>query len=276
MDRFDYMEFQQQGGAVTPDSAQVMPQDGASAYRLASKMRRRGHFKRACDMYSLAVGFEPHHYAAWSEWIDTLVRAGHVEAADHKSHEALDKFRQVRLLYAVRALALIHTHRLPEADQLLSVALDGKPTWYGKCVQAELLLYQSKENRHRVIDLLEEATDLTPEKWEPMFLGGLMLYEAGWPALAAGLLAEAVHYDPQSTAALIYLGDCFNALKLHERALFYYQKATELEPNHAIALERLRSNVSKPFGLLRVFQRDHLRQRWDREFEKMMDGYKPE
>ena len=83
-----------------------MPHDGPSFYRAAREMRASGHFRTASDFYQKAVGFDTHLHDAWVEWVDTLVRAKQLDQADAVSARALETHRQVRPIYAARALAL--------------------------------------------------------------------------------------------------------------------------------------------------------------------------
>lgn len=60
---------------------------------------------------------------------------------------------------------------------------------------------------------------------------------------------------------------------LYDQAMFYYQKATEFEPNHQLAIKRQRNCMPKLYGLMRIFGRDSLKRKWDKEFNKQI---KPE
>jgi tetratricopeptide (TPR) repeat protein len=85
---------------------------------------------------------------------------------------------------------------------------------------------------------LPTAAEREEDRWEPYFVGGCVLLDAGYPALAAGYFSETAHYNPRAVIGWICLGDCFQSLKLYDQALFYYQQATELEPTHEVALAR--------------------------------------
>ena len=56
---------------------------------------------------------------------------------------------------------------------------------------------------------------------------------------------------------------------LYDQALFYFQKATEVEPSHEIALARQKKCVPRLWGLTRAFATRDLRRRWNKEFDKM-------
>jgi len=283
MDRFDWLELDE--GAMRDAIAQRQPwaaalrqapKDGPTFYRAARKMREAGHFRAAAAYYEKAIGFEDQHYPARAELIDTLVRAHHIEEADRRSYEALDAYRQVRIFYASRALVLAHLGKLDEAYPLSTVSIEGDPkAWYARCVRAELLLKTSKENRVEALDLLEDAADQGKDLWECHFIGGCILLDAGWPALAAGYFSEAAHHSPRAAISWICLGDCFHALRLYPQAMFYYQKAIEVEPKHELALERQKRCAPSIFGLIRVFQRDRLLKRWNKEFEKLINKQEP-
>ena len=275
---FDHLEFESKTERPQrrPSAPTAPPKDAAALQKHARRLRRAGHFSAAAKLYQKAVGLNEYNYAVRVACVDSLVRAGDYEAADHASHTALDAYRQVRLFYAARALALAHGGRLDEAFPLVQVSLEGEGrTWYARCVQAELLLRQSAENRVKALTLLDEAREIAEDLWEPSFLGGWMLLDAGFPALAAGFFSEAGHADPRAAAGWLYLGDCFHALRLHDQAMFYYQKAVEIEPQHETAVARQKQCAPKIFGLTRVFRRSELRRRWDRAFEQLQHRKEP-
>lgn len=278
MDRFDWLEltFDDNAALGRQIPIRTRPTDGPSFYRAARQMRASGHFKAASDFYEKAIGYDPHNYAAWVELVDTLVRGKHCEAAGAKSQEALDTYRKVKPLYAARALALAHTGKIREAYGYLDVAVDGADNaWYPRCVYAEILLRTSPDNRGEALNYLEEAANRAQHRWEPHFLGGWTLLDAGYAALAAGHFAEAAHYHPRAPIVWLCLGDCFRELRLFEQAMFYYQRVIEIEPAHALAIERQRVTAGKGFGLLRLFRKPDLYRRWNDEYAKLVEKWEP-
>lgn len=269
MDRFDWIEIDDEVAAAREAGKRprVRPYDGPTFHQAARQMRESGHFRPAVEHYERAVGFQPHHYASWVELIDTLVRARQHAAADERSHRALDAYRQVRILYASRALVLAHLGQYREAKQHLEVSLDSDQPWYGKCVEAEILLRQDISQRGKALACLEQAVSWADTAWEPHFIAGWMLLDAELPTLAAGHFAEAGHARPYAPIGWLCLGDCFRALRLYDQALFYYQRVTELEPGHGLALKRQKECSPRLFGLMRVFDRGALRKRWNKHFE---------
>ena len=279
MDRFDHLELNAEsepsGIASTEPLTRQAPTDGPSFYRAARQMREAGFFGAAAGFYERAVGFDDQNYRAWVQWVDCLVRGGKAEQADAVSREAVSNYGQVRLFYASRALALAHQGAFQEALPQSDVSVEGKePHWYALCIRAELYLRMSQDNLEVARKLLEEAVE-KGMGWEPHFIGGWALMDTGWPALAAGYFSEAVRCRPSAAAGLICLGDAFRALRLHDQAMFYYQKVTEVEPNHQLALERQKACAPSLFGLMRVFRRENLRKRWNREFEKLVKHWEP-
>lgn len=269
MDRFDWLELDQVSPAARASTERrEEPKDGPSFYRAARRMREAGHFGAAVSLYQRATGFDDHFYAAWVEWIDTLVRANHLEEAERRSAQALDAYRRVRVFYAARALVLAHLGDLAEAHQHADVALAEAPLWYAFLVKAELLLKGGDAFREEATDLLVRGVRSADAPWEPHFLGGLMLLDAGFPAHAAGFFSEAVHAKPSAVVGLLCLGDCFKALRLYDQAMFYYQKAIETEPTNELALARMRDAAPRLYGLTRVFRQEDLRKAWDREFDR--------
>ncbi len=270
MSRFEWLEFEascfSQGGSTSDTQA---PTDGPSFYRAACRMRESGFFDTAAQFYERAIGFDDQHYPAWTGMIDSMVRAGRIEDADRRSHEALDNYRQVRVFYASRALVLAHRGSFEEAELLSTVGVEDEPSPYAYCIRAEVLVKQSKDNRLEALGLLEQALNLQEDAWNTCLLGGMILLNAGWPALAAGYFSEAVHCNPRAVAGFLYLGDCFKALRLYEQAQFYYQKAMETAPKHELAVKRQKDCVPLMYGLTRVFHRDALRRRWNKAFEKL-------
>ena len=272
MDRFDWLELavEAPASARKPHSYGLMraPDDGPTYYLAARRMRESGHFKAAAHCYSQAIGFDERNYGAWVEYIDTLVRAKQLVTADEVSQTALNNYGLVRQFYASRALVLAQDGNMSDAFGHSDVSLDGERNWYCVAVRAELLL-NSRGNRSTACELLVEAVDRAEDRWEPHFVGGCILLDAQHPALAAAYFSETAHYNPRAVIGWICLGDCFHALKLYDQALFYYQKATELEPTHEVALDRQKNCVPRLYGLTRLFHQVSLRKRWNSEYEKL-------
>lgn len=270
MDRFDWLEIEHESPSTPRTRVQRQaPTDGPTFYQAARRMRRGGHFRQAADFYGRAIGFDDHHYAARAELVDTLIRDNRFAEADRESAAALANYGQVRMLYAGRGLALAHLGRFQEAHQHAETALDAEATWYAHGVYAEVCLKMSPDNRGLAFQHLERALELAEDLWDPYFMGGCMLWDAGWPTLAAGYFSEACHRDPRAVVGWLCLGECFHALRLYDQALFYFQKATEVEPTHEIALARQKKCVPLLWGLTRVFAPRDLRRRWNKEFDKM-------
>jgi len=265
MDRFDWLELDR----AVPEQAQGRPEpptDGPSCYRAARRMREAGHFGAAAALYEKATRFDEHFYAAWVEWIDTLVRANHLPEADQRSAEALDTYRRVRVFYASRALVLARLGRVADAYSHSDVSLEPGALWYAHLVRAEIALRDSKDHRLVALEALVRGSREADAAWEGPFIAGLVLLDAGWPAQAAGFFGEAVHAKPSAVAGLLCLGDCFKALRLYDQALFYYQKAVEVAPANELALKRQVACAPKLYGLTRIFRQEDLRKTWEKEF----------
>ncbi len=283
MDRFDWLEIDSTPMVMEPPvrtgsksdplaPSPAMPDDGPSFYRAARKMRASGHMRAAADFYRKAVGYDDKNYAAWVELIDTLVRAGRLDDADAISHEAHTNFRQVRALYAARALVLAHRGKFKEALPLSNVSVDTQPAhWYAQCVRGEIYLRMSESNRQTALSLFEDALAMTDEKWEVHLMAGWALLDTGWPALAAGHLSEAAHLRPRAPHTWLCLGDAFHELRLYDQALFYYQRVTELEPQHDLGIKRQQALVTVKFGLLRALDPRKLSGNWRARFDKAME-----
>jgi len=283
MDRFDWLEIDstpmvmdRPAPSATPRAPlPAMPDDGPSFYRAARAMRAAGHMKAAADFYRKAVGFDDKNYGAWVELIDTLVRAGRVEEADAISEEAHTNFRQVRVLYASRALVLGHRGRFQEALPLSDVSVEGQPPhWYTRCVRGEVYLRMSESNRETALALFLESVAIAQEQWEAHLLAGWALLDAQCPALAAGHLSEAAHLRPRAPNAWLCLGDAFHYLKLYDQALFYYQRVTELEPQHELGIKRQQALTGLRYGLLRTLDPRKLSGNWRDRFDKAMEREK--
>jgi tetratricopeptide (TPR) repeat protein len=268
MSRFEWLELNEAPAAPVPEVDTGPPTDAAGFYRAARKLREAGHLKAAADYYSRAVGFDEHNHPATTELIDTLVRAGLLLQADQRSQDALENFRQVPLYYAARALVLAHRGALVDAWSLGQTAFDHSPHWYPKFVRGEMQLRAAPENAGEVVAQFDALVAEHPELWDLHFLAAWVLLEGNSPAQAAAFASEAAHIKPRAAASWIVLGDCFFALRLYDQAFFYYQRATELEASHPLALERQRRCSSLRYGLLRVFDFGDLRRRWTRRYQK--------
>lgn len=275
MDRFDYIELRPQGTSDRAATSRSAPTDGPSFYRAARRMKAAGHLRAAADFYERAVGFDETHYPARVEWIDCLVAQSRVQEADALARGALDQWRQVRVFYAAQALTLGHLGAWPKALPLLDIALEDEHPWYARCVRGELLLLASLDNRLEALALLDDAMQETDKPWDTAMHCARALMAVGWPQLAAGYYSEACHALPVSPAAWTGLGDAFNALRLYEQAMFYYQKALELDPKNEVVLRRQQFCAPRFYGLTRVFRKENLRARWNTAFEKLKKDWEP-
>ncbi len=267
MSGFDHLEIPPRDTAASAPTRTITSAE--DAYRAARQMREAGYFQSAAALYQRAIGLEERRYAAWVELVDSLVRAGDLEAADQQAQSALENYRQVRAFYAARALALLHKGAIHAAIPLSDVSLEGSPDPFAMTVRAELLLKQSWRNRKPALELLSDALRIAEDPWEVCFTAGSTLLEAGWPPLAAGFFSEAIHARPSAAAAFIGLGDCFLQLRLYDQATFYYQQVTRMHPKHDLALARQRAAAPKIFGLMRVFRRHDLQAIWNKRLERL-------
>lgn len=268
---FAWLEIEKTAqSAARAETPAQKPIDAPSYHRVASELRRSGFLKSAAEYYAQAVGMEERNFNAWTEYIDTLVRARQMKEAERLSAQILDAYRKVRLLYASRALVLAHGGAMQEALSHSEVSLsEDEPHPYPKCVRAELLLRAepgSRRCREDAAILLDAAALASGGAWEVYFVGGCALMDAGWPAHAAGYFAEAVHREPRGTAAWLCLGDCFYAMRLYDQALFYYGQATAMEPTLTVTVGRRQRTTKLCYGLMRIFDRKTLQERWEERY----------
>jgi tetratricopeptide (TPR) repeat protein len=173
----------------------------------------------------------------------------------------------VRPFYAARALVLAHKDEFAEAFSLSNVSISKEePHWYAFCTRGEILLLQDPVQRLDAMIFFEAAAECPGADWQAYHMAGRALLEARLPALAASLFAEAAHLNPRGSACWLGLGDAFLALKLYDQALFYYQRVTELQPNHEIALGRQRTCAPLGFGLINALTAKALQGRWKQRF----------
>ncbi|HIJ64661.1 MAG TPA: tetratricopeptide repeat protein [Candidatus Hydrogenedentes bacterium] len=273
MDRFDFIELDQSKKAVPQQDQplQARPHDGPSFYQAGRQMRAAGHFSAAVAYYEKVLGFNDQHYAAWAELIDSLVRLGELDRAEAKAQEAVQNYGKVRLLYAGRALVSAHRGHIDPAYNFSDISVDDKDaSWYAWCVRAEVALHGSRENRFFAAEMLEKAFEKAESEWEPYVLAGWMHLDANLPVLAAAYFAEAARYNPLAPICWLGLGDSFLQLRLYDQARFYYQRVTELEPNHKRALERQAQCCKLMYGLMRPFRPESLYRRWKKEYDKLL------
>jgi tetratricopeptide (TPR) repeat protein len=277
MDRFDWIELEGIAHAPQPGAERetafkrVRPHDAPSYVAAAHEMRAAGHWTAAAEFFRKAVGLDDHDYAAWTGLVDSLVRARQLASADAASVEALDNYRQVRPLYAARALVLGHLDKLDEAFKHSDVSVDdGDASWYARCVRGELFLMVGEAYRFDALDCFDKAIALADKPWEACLLSGLALLDKHMPVLAASFLADAAHHNPRAAVCWLSLGDSFRDLRLFDQAVFYYQRVMELEPTHEVALASQKQCHPRLFGLMSAFRRPNLRARWRKEFDKVL------
>ena len=265
---FDWLELEDEGASPErPERLRTPPTDGPSFLEAARSMRRAGFFKSAARYYARATGFEEHNYAAWAEYVDTLVRARQLDEADRLSAAILDKYRRVHVLYASRALILSHRNQTEEAMRHSDVSIEHGTGYYPRCVRAEILLRAkkgSREYRRDALALYEEILNRHEDSWEVHFLAACALMDAGWPAHAAGFFTEAIHHDPVGTTAWLGLGDCFHALRLYDQAVFCFDQAKNIEPTLRVRVGKRKRAAQLRYGLLSLFDRGALDRRWEK------------
>ena len=270
MDRFDWIELEESQDKF--ESPQYEESHFSDSFTMARNMRAAGHFRAAVEHYKKAIGLENDNHLAWLELIDTLVRARQLEQADQASQKAQTLFSGVAELYASRALVLSHLNaNEPAKIELERGYVIGDRSWYFSCVQAEIILRDNTGYSREALKCLEKATVYTDSPWEAYFVAGWILLDANQPTWAAGYFSEAGHRNPTAPIVWLCLGDCFKELRLYDQALFYYEKATELEPQHSLALKRQRDCAPKLYGLLRIFSRNSVQKRWDKDFEDKLN-----
>lgn len=273
-DRFDWLELERvtsSAPAAGPYRPAKAPTDADSYYRAGRELREHAYYHSAAQYFEKAVALSDQHYDAWLALIDSLVRAGELDAADLRSREALDNYRLVRPFYAARSLVLAHEGDFSEAYRHSNASISKEePHWYAFCTRGEIMLLDDPENRLDALLMYEAAAECPGGDWETYFLAGLALLEARLPALAAGMYAEAAHMNPRAPVCWLGLGDCFLALRLYDQAMFYYQRVTELEPKHEIALERQKKCAPLGYGLMKALTPRVLQNRWKQRFIAMM------
>ncbi|MDX9975814.1 MAG: tetratricopeptide repeat protein [FCB group bacterium] len=268
-DRFDWLELEKiksnpPSGAYKPAQ---QPWDAASFYRAGCEMREHGYLHSAIPYFEKAVALSDQHYDAWLALIDALVHTGNLDIADMRSKEALDNYRLVRPFYAARALLLAHKGQFDEAFSLSNVSCSKEePHWYAFCVRGEILLLKDVEQRLDAMIFFEASLECPGVDWQAYLMAGNALLEAHLPAMAAGMFAEAAHLNPRASACWLGLGDSFLALRLYDQAMFYYQRMTELQPKHEIAIERQKRCAPLGYGLMKVLVPRALQGRWKSKF----------
>lgn len=270
MDSFDWLELNPAPEASSAPPAAGAPRNAAEYAREGRRLRRAGQFSGAAACFQQATGLMDQHFGAWMGGIDALVRAGRAPEADAKSRGVLDAYRKVRGLYASRALALIHTGALEAARPLLDVALESpKPLWYAACVEGEFFLRENPSRPRAAVSAFERALVEADDPWEAGYIAGWALRQAGHAVLAAGFFADAVHHDPRAAAGFLGLAECFERLRLHDQAAFYYECVQEIDPENAAARDGARRSGSLVYGLMRAFTRRDLKTRWKREIDRL-------
>lgn len=271
MSDFEYLEPRAAPAPAREGAAfQSGALDGPACARAGRELRRRGLFHAAAQYYAQAVGLAEHNHDLRAAWIDTLVRAGRIDEAGAQSRDAFEAYRKVRILYAARALALLHAGSLEAARPLLDVALeDDTARWYAMSVEAEWTLRARPERPQQAVFAFQRAAEAAADPWDVHYIGGWSLMRAERPVLAAAFFAEAVRADPRAAAGLMGLGDAFRALRLSDQAVFYYERALEAAPDQTAAQEAIAQCKSRVFGLMRAFGRRGLHETWRKEYEKL-------
>ncbi len=95
------------------------------------------------------------------------------------------------------------------------------------------------ENKDKAVEYFLEAYTLGKDVFEVAFQIGRLYLEMEKPETGQKFLEKAVRIMPASGPAWRYLGECYTALDMTDKAIFAYKKAVKRVPNDAVSLSAL-------------------------------------
>jgi tetratricopeptide (TPR) repeat protein len=95
------------------------------------------------------------------------------------------------------------------------------------------------ENKDKALEYFLEAYALEKDVFEVAFQIGRLYLEMEKPETGQKFLEKAVRIMPASGPAWRYLGECYTALDMTDKAIFAYKKAVKRLPNDAVSLSAL-------------------------------------
>jgi tetratricopeptide (TPR) repeat protein len=101
------------------------------------------------------------------------------------------------------------------------------------------LAHWLRGDRQAALDHLLQAYELRAEVFEILFQLGRLYLELGQPATAQQFLEPAARRKTRAGGIYRYLGDCYAALNLTEKAIAAYRKAVRFNPTDPNALSAL-------------------------------------
>ncbi len=101
------------------------------------------------------------------------------------------------------------------------------------------LVHRLLDHRETALEYLQRAVALRADVFEILFQTGKLELELGRPRSARERLERAARLRSKSGGVYRYLGDCYDALGLTEKALRAYKKALQFNPQDPAALSAL-------------------------------------
>ncbi|MCU0538447.1 MAG: tetratricopeptide repeat protein [Desulfobacterales bacterium] len=101
------------------------------------------------------------------------------------------------------------------------------------------LVHRLLNQREKALEWLQRAAALRADVFEILFQTGTLELEFGRPQAARERLERAARLRSKSGGVYRYLGDCYDALALPEKAIGAYKKALQFNPRDPAALSAL-------------------------------------
>lgn len=189
-------------------------------------------FPKAIEYYKLAIEKDPNNTFAYNEWGNVLLNLG----KDNEAQAMYEKCIEINpgFKWAYYNMGLLLEKKDPEKaigyyKQVIEKFPDYTEAYNG---WGSILLNQGKDEEAQA--LYEKCLEINPEfKWALYNLG--VLYEKKDPRKAIEYYKRTIEKDPNYAIAYYGLGNVLEGLKEEDEALANFKRAIEISPEYADA-----------------------------------------
>jgi tetratricopeptide (TPR) repeat protein len=131
------------------------------------------------------------------------------------------------------AVAAVVDAGAPVVDAGAPVVVEQKKTFDWYLAQGDRL--REREKPEQALDFYGKASDLKPERVEPITGRGLALLDMANPSAAAATFESALKMNSRYGPAIMGLAEAYRIEGKNEKAIEYYQRYLDVLPNGAEA-----------------------------------------
>ena len=231
MSRFDKLEIpdrNQESGMKKDDSGQKIIYDAGQFMELADRGFWQGNYDNALRYYAKALAENPGLEKAWLGQVLCLVRLNEIKEALIWVDNALSKFPRDSDILAARALVSGRLNQKAQAMDFSDAAIsENTNSFFPWIVRGDVLLQVKSANADRCF---QKATEIQRNDWRVMTFIGDSCFENACYRKALIYYQKAVEIDPENARTWLQLGRCRRNLGF-SGADDAFDHCRELRPN---------------------------------------------